>query len=99
MRIEIEPTEQWDFVNGAPCRVWKTTGTDHAEALFFVAGVAVPVEGHPHAADFERELVALATNHPKQCTSVCNGHQCLEDENHGGWHRNGGASWAREPGE
>jgi hypothetical protein len=95
VKVEIEPTPEWENVNGALCRVWKTTGIDHADALFFVAGVAVPAGGHPHAADFERELIEL-TQKPEPesdcCSAVCPGKHpfvCTEPRGHAGWHRYG----------
>lgn len=106
MRIEIESTDEWSEVNGAPCRVWRTTATTHANALFYVAGVAVPVSGHPNAADFERELIELLQlpeSGDEHCPAVCPGKHpfpCTEGRGHAGWHRYGdGVSWSREPGD
>ncbi len=99
MKIEIEPTEQWATVEGVLCRVWRTTGTTHAEALFFIVGVAVPDKGHPYARDFERELIELFV---KVADGLCGDSAanpampCNLPREHGGWHRHGEAlSWPR----
>jgi len=68
MKITIEPTGEFQTVNGAPARVWKGKTESGAEIMAFVATIALHKSAtREQHAEFEKALRAVS--HERQLVS------------------------------